>query len=87
MPIRRIARQRYRDPIARLEQREEGENKSGGRAGGDGDPQSLPRQLRRHVHAVYAFCRWADDLADESGGAAQALDLLPHGRSLIGIDP
>jgi squalene synthase HpnC len=25
---------------------------------------------------VYAYCRWADDLADESGGGARALELL-----------
>jgi squalene synthase HpnC len=35
----------------------------------------LPRRLRKHFHAVYAYCRWADDLADETGGA-RALDLL-----------
>ncbi|MGD9647259.1 MAG: squalene synthase HpnC [Pirellulales bacterium] len=26
----------------------------------------LPRALRPHFHAVYAYCRWADDLADEA---------------------
>jgi squalene synthase HpnC len=36
----------------------------------------LPRHLIRHFHAVYAYCRWADDLADESGGGAHALSLL-----------
>src|SRR4051795_8513187 len=36
----------------------------------------LPRHLRRHFHAVYAWCRWADDLADESGGGARTLRLL-----------
>jgi squalene synthase HpnC len=36
----------------------------------------LPRRLLRHFHAVYAFCRWADDLADEAGGGANALALL-----------
>jgi squalene synthase HpnC len=43
----------------------------------------LPRRLLRHFHAVYAFCRWADDLADELGdvgelgdGGVQALALL-----------
>ena len=25
----------------------------------------LPRRLRRPIHAVYAFARYADDLADE----------------------
>jgi squalene synthase HpnC len=36
----------------------------------------LPRYLIRHFHAVYAYCRWADDLADESGGGTHALSLL-----------
>ena len=30
----------------------------------------LPRELVPHFEAVYAYCRWADDLADESGGGA-----------------
>ena len=36
----------------------------------------LPRRLLPHFHAVYAFCRWADDLADEAGGGPRALALL-----------
>jgi squalene synthase HpnC len=36
----------------------------------------LPRHLLRHFHAVYAYCRWADDLADEAGGGTRALNLL-----------
>jgi squalene synthase HpnC len=36
----------------------------------------LPRPLLRHFHAIYAYCRWSDDLADETGGGQQALDLL-----------
>jgi squalene synthase HpnC len=36
----------------------------------------LPRRLLRHFHTVYAYCRWADDLADEAGGGAQASSLL-----------
>jgi squalene synthase HpnC len=36
----------------------------------------LPRQLLPHFHNVYAYCRWADDLADESGGGDHALALL-----------
>jgi squalene synthase HpnC len=36
----------------------------------------LPRPLIRHFHTVYAYCRWADDLADESGGGEHALALL-----------
>src|SRR5205823_3719554 len=37
----------------------------------------LPRVKRRAVYAAYAFCRWADDIADEDGRApdvAQQLD-------------
>jgi squalene synthase HpnC len=36
----------------------------------------LPRHLIRHFHNVYAYCRWADDLADEAGGGVHALNLL-----------
>jgi squalene synthase HpnC len=36
----------------------------------------LPRRLLRHFHNVYAYCRWADDLADEAGGSQAALALL-----------
>src|SRR4051812_48071735 len=36
----------------------------------------LPRRLQRPFHAIYAWCRWADDLADEAGGGARALELL-----------
>jgi squalene synthase HpnC len=36
----------------------------------------LPRRLLRHFHAVYAYCRWADDLADEAGGGDRSLALL-----------
>src|ERR1043165_2056586 len=40
----------------------------------------LPRRLVPHFHAVYAYCRWADDLGDETGGGAAALDLLQWWR-------
>jgi squalene synthase HpnC len=40
----------------------------------------LPRRLRRHFHAVYAYCRWADDLADEIGDGSRALELLAWWR-------
>lgn len=40
----------------------------------------LPRRLLRHFHAVYAYCRWADDLGDETGGGQYALDLLSWWR-------
>src|SRR5262249_15546707 len=36
----------------------------------------LPRCLLRHFHNVYAYCRWADDLADETAGGAESLRLL-----------
>lgn len=36
----------------------------------------LPRELRPHFHAVYAYCRWADDLADEAGSPEECLRLL-----------
>ncbi|MBY0513362.1 MAG: squalene synthase HpnC [Gemmataceae bacterium] len=36
----------------------------------------LPRRLVPHFHAVYAFCRWSDDLADETAGGQAALDLI-----------
>jgi squalene synthase HpnC len=41
----------------------------------------LPRRLVPHFHAVYACCRWADDLADETADGQQALDLLAWWRS------
>lgn len=40
----------------------------------------LPRQLRPHFHAVYGYCRWADDLGDETGGGERALALLQWWR-------
>jgi squalene synthase HpnC len=41
----------------------------------------LPRPLLSHFYHVYAYCRWADDLADESGGGARALELLRWWRA------
>jgi squalene synthase HpnC len=43
----------------------------------------LPRRLLRPFHAVYAFCRWADDLGDETGGGQRALDLLAWWRQQL----
>ena len=40
----------------------------------------LPRRLVRHFHAVYAYCRWSDDLADETVGGQAALDLIAWWR-------
>lgn len=36
----------------------------------------FPRHLHQHLCNVYAYCRWADDLADETDSPAQALCLL-----------
>ena len=36
----------------------------------------LPGRLRQHVCNIYAYCRWADDLADETGDPKQSLALL-----------
>ncbi len=36
----------------------------------------LPRELRQHFYNVYAYCRWADDLADEIPDPSRALELL-----------
>jgi squalene synthase HpnC len=36
----------------------------------------LPWGLRQHFCNIYAYCRWADDLADEAGDAKRSLALL-----------
>ncbi len=36
----------------------------------------LPKALRPHFHALYAYCRISDDLGDEVGDTAQSLALL-----------
>ncbi|HTL52678.1 MAG TPA: squalene synthase HpnC [Planctomycetota bacterium] len=36
----------------------------------------IPKNLRRHMFAVYAFCRWADDLGDESASPEEAREAL-----------
>lgn len=36
----------------------------------------LPKLLHRPFHAVYAYCRWSDDLGDETGGGRRTLELL-----------
>ncbi|MFO0880826.1 MAG: squalene synthase HpnC [Gemmataceae bacterium] len=43
----------------------------------------LPGRLLRHFHAVYAYCRWADDLGDETGGGERALRLLAWWREQL----
>ena len=43
----------------------------------------LPKALRPHFHAIYAYCRISDDLGDEVGDRAAALALLDlWGREL-----
>lgn len=41
----------------------------------------VPRRLLRHFHNVYAYCRWADDLADETAGGPESIRLLNWWRS------
>jgi squalene synthase HpnC len=36
----------------------------------------LPKKLRPHFHAIYAYCRVSDDLGDETGSRDQSLALL-----------
>jgi squalene synthase HpnC len=36
----------------------------------------LPRALRPHFYSVYSYCRWADDLGDETGDPERSLELL-----------
>ena len=43
----------------------------------------LPRSLRQHVCNIYAYCRWADDLADEAGDPQRSLALLGWWESLL----
>ncbi|MCE9588961.1 MAG: squalene synthase HpnC [Planctomycetes bacterium] len=40
----------------------------------------LPRRLRDDFRHVYSFCRWADDLGDETGDRARSLELLAWWR-------
>ena len=41
----------------------------------------LPSHLRKDFRNVYAFCRWADDLGDQTGDPARSLELLAWWRS------
>jgi len=41
----------------------------------------LPRRLRQHFFNVYAYCRISDDLGDEVGDTAAALELLDQWQS------
>jgi squalene synthase HpnC len=40
----------------------------------------LPRRLHQDFYNVYAYCRWADDLGDETGNRAESLRLLEWWR-------
>src|ERR1043165_7523378 len=44
----------------------------------------LPKRLHQDFYNVYAYCRWADDLADEIGDPAESLRLLDWWRD--GLD-
>ena len=41
----------------------------------------VPAHLRDDFAAIYAFCRWSDDLADEVGDSQESLSLLDWWRS------
>ncbi len=43
----------------------------------------LPRGLRQHFYNLYAYCRWSDDLADETAGPEQSLELLDWWEGLL----
>ncbi len=43
----------------------------------------LPRPIRQHFYNVYAYCRWADDLADEIVDAERSLSLLSWWRGQL----
>ena len=48
----------------------------------------LPGEIRRHLYAIYAFCRFVDDLGDEfAGDRSAALDLWEEevGRCFDGV--
>jgi len=43
----------------------------------------LPRRLHQHFYNVYAYCRWADDLADEIPDRAEAFAALADWQSML----
>ena len=45
----------------------------------------VPSHLRDDFAAVYAFCRWADDLGDEAGDPARSLELLTWWREELNL--
>lgn len=42
-----------------------------------------PREYRPAFESIYAFCRWSDDLGDEVGDPARALELLAWWRASL----
>ncbi len=45
----------------------------------------LPRRLRDDFRHVYSFCRWADDLGDETGDPRRSLELLAWWRREVDL--
>ncbi len=43
----------------------------------------LSGKLKQHFYNVYAYCRWADDLADETGDSARGAALLDWWETLL----
>jgi squalene synthase HpnC len=43
----------------------------------------LPQRLHQDFYNVYAYCRWADDLGDETGDRAESLRLLDWWRGQL----
>ena len=43
----------------------------------------VPKRLRQDYCNVYAYCRWADDLGDETGNRGLSLDLLQWWREQL----
>ncbi len=50
--------------------------------------QLVPREMQKHVHAVYAFARYADDLADEgyAGAREDGRDVMTPDERLAALD-
>ena len=50
--------------------------------------QLVPREMQKHVHAVYAFARYADDLADEgyAGAREDNRDVMTPTERLAALD-
>lgn len=36
----------------------------------------LPREKKQHFYNIYSYCRWSDDLADETGNPSLSMELL-----------